>query len=465
VLISVLAVTLIAGAAIASVTLLGRNKTQYPETWDPRVQYAVDFIEERKGQPFDHPVFIDFVPESEFSTEVGSQEDITQEDRDDAADQAASLRALGLVRGDVNLIDEQSTLLSSGTAAYYSPVTERVRVRGTELDVYAKAVVVHELIHAWQDQHTDLQRLERMSEPQQQDAFRAVVEGDAVDGEDAWVEELSTADQDLFDEQSKSKSEGATKGMSTVPDVLVAGFSAPYQFGPPIMNGVDGQGGQERVEQVLLKPPTNERQLLEPWLFLDGEGGYTESDVPGAGAEDDPDVIDSGSFGALFTYLMLAEQIDPHTAMAATDVLSGDGYRTTKRDGKVCVVARFTSEIGEDAALTEAFRAWGVAVPSATVTPSANAVDVETCDSGTATTEPAPAPGEPGSGRSSKVIQFPVVRVAVWASALEDDVLPEQAVCLGNAFVTQLTLDEIVGPALSDARLATIRTAAQRECL
>ena len=33
------------------------------------------------------------------------------------------------------------------------------------------------------------------------------------------------------------------------------------------MKGIDGQGGQERVEQVLLKPPTNERQILEPYLM------------------------------------------------------------------------------------------------------------------------------------------------------------------------------------------------------
>ena len=52
-----------------------------------------------------------------------------------------------------------TSVSDGGTLAFYDPTDERVRVRGTEMTVGLEVTLVHELTHALQDQHFDLERL------------------------------------------------------------------------------------------------------------------------------------------------------------------------------------------------------------------------------------------------------------------------------------------------------------------
>src|SRR5690606_38956653 len=109
-------------------------------------------------------------------------------------DFVAMSRALGLVRGEVDLVGAASDLQASGTLAYYDPALERVTVRGTELTPSVRATLVHELTHVLQDQHFDLSRI---GDPDFERAgpLRAIVEGDAGRIEDAYVAEELSAEE------------------------------------------------------------------------------------------------------------------------------------------------------------------------------------------------------------------------------------------------------------------------------
>ena len=82
-------------------------------------------------------------------------------DEADLARSEAQLRAVGLVAGGVDLLDSVSDLQQSGVLAYYDPKRERITVRGKELDVARRVTLAHELTHALQDQHFDLESLQR----------------------------------------------------------------------------------------------------------------------------------------------------------------------------------------------------------------------------------------------------------------------------------------------------------------
>jgi hypothetical protein len=444
---------------IGGLAVLGRSQKQavYADAWDARVQYAVDFIEHDKGRPFEHPVFVDFMPEAEFVASVTARTtDVTDEQRKAAADEVARLRALGLVQGDVDLLKEQTALHGSGTAAFYDPKTKHVRVRGTDLSLALKGTLVHELTHAWQDQNYDLTRLPTLPTQQAQDAFRTMAEGDAVNSENAWIDTLSAADKTLYDDQRHKESDTATSGMSSVPDVLIASFGAPYEFGPSFMAGVEADGGTQALDALWADPPTADEQIMNPWDFLDGASAPKNVPTPDTKSVEP---LDEGSLGELFIYLMLAEHIDPHDALLAADGWDGDAYALLDEGGKVCVKARINAiDAGAAGKLEQAFRAWGAELPHVTVAYDDRGVDVDACDPGTAADLKV-------TGRSSKTIGFPAIRLSAWAAKRQSGDSEKQAVCYADAFIAELTLDDLsTKTPIADARVAEVRAAATKAC-
>jgi hypothetical protein len=442
--------------AVGGLALIGERSSDYPSSWDPRVQFAVDFIEAEKGQPFEHPVEIDFVPEDQFVQDVSGQNaTVTDDDRTQAKETVSELRTLGLVQGDLDLLAAESTLHGSGTAAYYDPDTKKVRVRGTDLDIVAKGTLVHELTHAWQDQHFDLTRLPKLPTEQQQTAFRTIAEGDAVDSENAWVAKLNAADKKAYDDESQKQSDQATSGMKTVPDVLVAQFGAPYVFGPPFISGLKATGGNDKVDATFVTPPVDDAQIMNPWLFESGQGTPTDVKAPATGTSH---VASQGTLGSLFVYLMLADHIDPHQALLASDAWAGDAYKLTDDSGKVCVHARVEGrDAGGVASMSSAFTAWAAQLPHLTVTPDATGVTIEGCDPGAAADLHV-------AGRSSKVIAIPQIRLDAWSAHLENGDSPAQSQCYGDALARNVTLDDLAKTPLPDARVAELRAAAQKAC-
>ena len=64
-----------------------------------------------------------------------------------------------MASGELDLFTAWMSVSDGGTLAFYDPIDERVRVRGTELSVGLEVTLVHELTHALQDQHFDVERL------------------------------------------------------------------------------------------------------------------------------------------------------------------------------------------------------------------------------------------------------------------------------------------------------------------
>ena len=58
------------------------------------------------------------------------------------------LRAVGLLSGDVDLVEAVGTLQDEGSLAFYDPESERITVRGSDLTPRLRVTLVHELTHA-----------------------------------------------------------------------------------------------------------------------------------------------------------------------------------------------------------------------------------------------------------------------------------------------------------------------------
>jgi hypothetical protein len=184
----------------------------YPEEWDSRVVELVEFVELERGLDFDHPVEVNFLTPEEYGNATRiSEGELTDADRQALDEQASMLRALGMANGDLDLFEAGNDMADTGTLAFYDPGTEEIVVRGTEIDVTLEATLVHELTHALQDQHFDLDAATRDLDPNDSDdtaryhAYTALVEGDAMRIELGYVDRLSS---DELDEYTSTYEEG-----------------------------------------------------------------------------------------------------------------------------------------------------------------------------------------------------------------------------------------------------------------
>ncbi|MBK5221721.1 MAG: hypothetical protein JJE52_02355 [Acidimicrobiia bacterium] len=329
--------------AVVAITLLGTSS--HPDRWDPRVDDLVAFVEVERGLRFDHPVHIDFLTPSEYSDMVRSSEgDLTDDDREMLDGSAAMLRSVGLLDGDIDLFGALNELGDGGTLAFYDHVSKRIVVRGTEMSVDLEVTLVHELVHALQDQHFDLSRLSTLEGSGESTAFRAIVEGDATAVEDVYISQLSWDEYGQYEDAlSRQYDELPIAG---VPGILTASFSAPYALGAPLVGIVQAERGWEAVDDLLREPPTTELELLDPTAFLDG---FEPVHVGRIELPEHHDLIEEGDFGAIGLYLMLAARLDPLDALAVADLWAGDAYLTSSDGaGRVCTQITVATSAGPD---------------------------------------------------------------------------------------------------------------------
>ena len=90
--------------------------------------------------------------------------------------------------------------------AYYDQDEDRIIIRGTEISPALSVTLVHELTHALQDQHFDLDR-EDESEDGGDEVFRSLVEGDATRVEDGYIASLSDDDRARYVAETSSQEE------------------------------------------------------------------------------------------------------------------------------------------------------------------------------------------------------------------------------------------------------------------
>ena len=209
VLLAILAVTVGGGpsATDSSVTVRLRPHADYrgPDpgstrrpAWPAEVQPLVAFVEQHRGGKFDHPVPITYLTRDQYEGEAQAEtQDTTPEDTTDLENGEGQLRSLGLAASDVDLQGAAEQLYGGGTLAFYDPEADEIKVLGTDLDVAHRVTLVHELTHAWQDQHDFLDKLDDL-EDTQATTLQALAEGDAMRIEDEYVDTLSSSDRDAF---------------------------------------------------------------------------------------------------------------------------------------------------------------------------------------------------------------------------------------------------------------------------
>lgn len=336
------------GAAAAAWWWWTSDQVEHPATWDPRVVDLVEFIERDTGRSFEHPVHVNFLDPADYREEIGAggsvDADVDAEVGAAAERDAGIYRALGLASGQLDLVGASETLWAEGTAAFYDSEREQVYVNGVvaegePLPVDIQLVVLHELVHAAQDQAVDLDELE-VDSTAQAEAQLAVIEGDASAMEQRFAAELSAAEFDELLETSGAQIDDVEDRMdgADVPEVLSLAFGLPYMFGPPWVTAELERRGSDAVIDALVSSPPSGADVLT----LDEERTDVV-EVPEPEVPDDADEVEVDSWGAFTWLLVVAASVDGGDAIAAVDAIGGwvgDSVATyDDADGVACFAA------------------------------------------------------------------------------------------------------------------------------
>ena len=363
----------------------------HPKEWDARIKPYVEIVEKERGLEFDHPVEVRFLGKKAFEKTLRTDKlELDKDERRDIDETTSLFRAFGLISGDADLFEAFNDATGAGALAYYSFDDRTITVRGTKLTLASRAILVHELTHALQDQKFDVvDRTEKLAkkskdgEPTtERDALSAIIEGDAERVANLYRESLSTKERTTLEKAEAGDRSDAKEALEDIPKVVTTLMGAPYALGRAVVEIVAAVDGDD-VDALFEDPPPDDSVLLDPLKALGDIDDPADVKIPAlAGGEKK---FDSGQVGSLVTYLMLAERIPLREALAAADTWKGDAYVGFKRKGVLCARVDYATASDQEATrLESAFDDWTAADPSssATVSRDGERVTFESCDPG-----------------------------------------------------------------------------------
>lgn len=413
----------------------------FPKTWDERVQPYVTLAEDLRELEFKHPVQVDFQSPEAFEKGLSSDEgDLDKEERKEIEQWTGMLRAMGVLHGDVDLFAESEKLTTGGTLAYYSFDDQRIFVRGTKITPAVKSTLVHELVHALQDQNFEAgKRTKELADAEDSAglAWDALVEGDASRIETLYAEKLTPAERRALRRDEAQQADTADDAIADVPEILQTMMGAPYALGEALLDVATLEGNDE-VDKLFRRPPRTEENLVDPftWTWDRQKAAPVKKPSLPKGAKK----FDDGTFEATGWLFTLAARLPAREALTATDGWGGDKYLAyTDAKKRTCVDVRYVGDTAKDAdELAASLTTWISKGPADTAHLTREGKDgllFSSCDPGK------DAPGSAGS--SAKALDLALSRTYVVRSLIEQDWPHDPARCFGTALVQNFTPAQI----------------------
>ena len=204
--------------------------------------------------------------------------------------------ALGVIEPDLDVRALLEALMEEELIGYYDPKRKLLSVRDDVAramsehhdeapgqavgDIEWRATVVHELVHALQDQHLGLgSALDQERSTDADDAFGALVEGDATiamlayasDTKGGGVDGLAR-DRRTLKRLLHAAPETLTGALRSAPAIVREPLLFRYREGALFTADLVRAGGYERVNAAYEHPPLTTREILDSPRFLEADG-------------------------------------------------------------------------------------------------------------------------------------------------------------------------------------------------
>jgi len=248
---------------------------------------------------------------------------------------------LGLVPDTLQLVPLLKALLLEQIVGYYDPAADTLFVVDRVQKDSVELVLVHELVHALQDQHTDMDSLLRAveNENDRSTAARAAVEGHATFAMTEWqLGEMMGTSVDLtgfpnLAEMGATLDLGALPGMAVLaeaPRFVRESILFPYLGGLGFMQAY-WAAQPDRPVPLGLRLPESSEQILHPELSFGVARDAPTSLTFLAGPPDGWQELHADGLGELEIRILFEELLgddwDDGTAAEAAAGWDGDRYR------------------------------------------------------------------------------------------------------------------------------------------
>ena len=229
----------------------------YPDAFDPRIADLVGFAEAERGLVFLQQVPVDFLDKKSFVVRLIERDERSEEDLADLENFVSLMRALGLLQGEVDILDLIEKLASGTVLAFYDIERERIVIRSNgDFTARTRATLVHELTHALQDQHFNLDLL--LSEDAtggEKVGLRALSEADAERIEDAFVATFDAEERAEYERVQVDAAAASEAELDDVPPSIVELFVAEHVFGPPMLDAIIAIHGKDAGDAAFRDSP------------------------------------------------------------------------------------------------------------------------------------------------------------------------------------------------------------------
>jgi hypothetical protein len=357
-------------ASTVPITVPPEEEPARPEELRALVDELEQFVVEERGLEFEEAVQLEVLGEEAYADRVHADFDADlEEDREDIVNSAHALQALGLWPRGLDPIETIREFDAVASGGFYDPETSTMVIRGTAITPLLRATLVHELTHALDDQHFDIDRPELEDRSDEAAfAFRSVVEGSAERIENAYRETLTDEEQAAADQAEQAI--GASIDLEAIPPILLLQQGFAYDQGAAFVEAVYEGGGNEAVDEALRRPPSTSENILEPDAWPPGEEPEA---VPVPDAEERP--LEDGVIGQFLLHL-LTNPTDPQgTVRPEWDGDNAVVWADGDEEDAYCVRMVFRGDV---AGIESGLADWAAQV-GAEVTATTDEVRVRSC--------------------------------------------------------------------------------------
>ncbi len=286
---------------------------------------------ELRGLPFKNPVNYKMIERAELHrvlVEKVKEQYTEQEMRD----YNRTLATMGLVPEGTDMLNVMVSLYNEQVAAFYVPeeralYTFKELVFSSNLD---KMVLSHELTHALQDQHFDLQKfpLKIKDNDDLALATSALVEGDATVLMTRWyVENIDPAK--MLGDLGAMLNQNTAK-LREAPPYLREMLMFPYQQGQQFAMAVYMSGGTAAIDAAFRNPPTCTKDILHPEKFLRQRATPEHPELPRLESKDWR-LIGNNVLGEFGMDFILQQAMGAFDAQTLAEGWNGDRYQVYER--------------------------------------------------------------------------------------------------------------------------------------
>lgn len=197
----------------------------------------------------------------------------------------AILRRLGMLGPDEDHVALLLDVMQAAVGGYYDPQKKHLRIVQGFAGEAQRPVILHELIHALEDQHVDLMARTKPFEDDSDRLFaeKCISEGSAEHARLLYERAHPDVAAAYAQAQNDPKMAGAQlKAMQKAPAFLFLATLMHYQNGPAFVGrAMHGGSYPERMAALYADPPVSQEQILHPGRWFTTARDYPQAVVRG----------------------------------------------------------------------------------------------------------------------------------------------------------------------------------------